>query len=212
LHGAVLQVRHDHDPWGSCHGELAITETGIEYKTREEKHSRQWAWIEIQTFDRQSEQKFRILTWEDLKLQLGLDRYFDFTVLPDTAPLSSEAFKIISDHLQRPIVDRIAVEDDSYDYGVPAKHLHAFGGCEGVIHFSKDLIVYRTDHAKHARTWTRKRDIGSVWSLHKYQLEVHVFEENQREFNKTRRYRFQLKQPLNQEYYYRLRREFLSAR
>ncbi len=98
------------------------------------------------------------------------------------------------------------------EYQVPVKHLHTFGGCEGALYFSKDWIVYETDHPKDARTWKRNRDVESVWSLNRFQLEVHVFEENKRASDKTRRFRFQLKEPLDESYYEQLRREFFPGR
>ncbi len=52
----------------------------------------------------------------------------------------------------------------------------------------------------------------SVWSLNRYQLEIRVFEENKRAFDKTRRFRFQLKEPLDEVYYEQLRREFFPGR
>jgi hypothetical protein len=50
LHAEVLQVRHDHDPWGKCIGELEINNAGIEFRSNKEKHSRHWDWLEIQSF------------------------------------------------------------------------------------------------------------------------------------------------------------------
>ena len=212
LQAEVLQIRHDHDPWGKCIGELEIRDAGIEFRSKKEEHSRHWDWLEIQSFDRKSDQKFAILTWEDEKMKLGLDRYFHLTVLPEEAPLSPEAFALIWQNLEGTITDRMTEEEFSPDYSLRVKHLHPFGGCEGTLNFGPEWIVYQTDHKKHSRTWKRDREVESVWSLHRYQFEVHVFEENQRNFDKTRRFRFHLKQPLDEAYYQQLRREFLPAR
>ncbi len=211
LQAEVLQVRHDHDPWGKCIGELEINNAGIEFRSKKEKHSRHWDWLEIQSFDRKSDQKLSILTWKDQKLKLGLDRYFNFAVLPEGDTLSPEAFALIRKNLQGTVTDRMTQEEFSPDYSLRVKHLHPFGGCEGTLDFGPDWIVYQTEHRKHSRTWKRDREVESVWSLHRYQLEVHVFEENQRAFDKTRRFRFHLKQPLDEEYYSQLRREFLPG-
>ena len=58
----TLQVRHDHDPWGACEGELQITEDGIRYETDKEEHNREWAWIDIQGFDLHSSETFSVLS------------------------------------------------------------------------------------------------------------------------------------------------------
>ena len=212
LQAEVLPVRHDHEPWGKCLGELEISDGGIEFRSKKEKHSRHWDWLEIQSFDRRSNKKFSILTWEDQKLRLGLDRYFNFRVLPDGKTLSPDDFALIRRNLQGTVTDRMTPERFTPEYSLKVKHLHAGGGCEGTLSFGPNWILYETDHREHSRTWKRDRDVESVWSLHRYQLELHVFEENQRAFDKTRRFRFFLKQPLDQEYYRQLRREFLPER
>ena len=209
--GQVLQVHHDHNPWGKCEGEFIVSEEGIEYRTKKEDHNRQWKWEEIQSFDRKSPLEFSIVTYEDQKWTLGNDRRFNFSILLEQDSLSESTFRLIYSHLERPIVDRMAREIEA-EYQVPAKHLHALGGCEGILYFGKEWIVYETDHAEDVRTWHRKREVESVWSLNRYQLEIHVFEDNRRNFSKTRRFRFQLKELLNQEFYNQLRREFLLQR
>jgi hypothetical protein len=207
----VLQVRHDHNPWGKCEGEFIVSEEGIEYRTEKEDHNRQWEWEEIQSFDRKSPIEFSIVTYEDQKWTLGSDRRFNFSLLPEQDSLSGPTFRLINERLEKPVVDRVAQGIEA-EYQVPVKHLHTFGGCEGTLYFGEEWIVYETDHKKDARTWHRAREVESVWSLNRYQLEVHVFEEDRRNFDKTRRFRFQLKESLNQEYYDKLRREFLVER
>ena len=189
---------------------MIVTESGIEYLTDKEKHNRQWKWVDIQSFDRKSSTAFSILTYQDQKWALGADRSFNFTLLPEQDLLSEQSFQFVSEHLGKPVVDRMHRRIEA-EYQVPVKHLHTFGGCEGTLYFGKDWIVYETDHQEDARTWKRDRDVESVWSLNRYQLEIHVFEENKRAFDKTRRFRFQLKEPLDKDYYDQLRREFLAV-
>lgn len=207
----TLKVRHDHNPWGKCEGEVIVRESGIEYRTEKEKHNQLWKWVDIQSFDRQSPTTFSILTYQDQKWALGADRAFNFTVLPEQEPLGEETFQFISRHLDKSVIDRMAHRIEP-EYQVPVKHLHTFGGCEGTLYFGKEWIVYETDHQNDARTWKRDREVESVWSLNRYQLEIHVFEENKRAFDKTRRFRFQLKEPLDEVYYEKLRREFFPGR
>ncbi len=211
LAAETLKVRHDHNPWGKCEGELVLSQEGVEYRQDEDKHHRKWRWVDIQSIDRKSSRRFSILTYEDQRWLFGADRHFNFTLLPDQEPLSEETFQFISAHLGKPVTDRIAKRAQT-DYQVAAKHLHTFGGCEGTLYFGPEWISYETDHAQDARTWKRDRDVDSVWSLNRYQLEIHVFEENKRSFDKTRRFRFQLKEPLNEDYYDELRRQLLHGR
>ncbi len=207
----TLLVRHDHDPWGSCEGELHITENGIRYETEKKEHQRDWAWVDVQSFDRRSAERFSVLSYEDLALHLGLDRSFDFTILPGEMGLEDATFEQIEQHIARPVTDRVprVVEPE---YQVAVKHLHVFGGCEGTLTFGDGWIVYQTDHAEDARNWRRDVHIANVWSSNAFELELRVLEENQRAFDKAKRFVFQLKEPLDRNYYEALRREFLLAR
>lgn len=209
--GQTLKVRHDHDPRGACAGELVITASGIEYKTETKKHNRSWAWTDIQTVDRYSPEKFTVLTYADQKILLGRDQPFDFDVIEGDG-LDDEIFALISRKLPRPVVDRVPKEIEAVEYEVPVKHLHTFGGCEGILRFGSDYITYETDHKKDARFWRRDGEVVGVWSVNRYDLEVQVYERDGGDFNRTRNYRFQLKEPLNESYYTQLRREFLPVR
>ncbi|MFQ5739983.1 MAG: hypothetical protein ACE5JX_13330 [Acidobacteriota bacterium] len=130
--------------------------------------------------------------------------------MPGQPPLSEKTFRSIVRHLGRPVTDRIA-RTFRAEYQVAVKHLHTFGGCEGTLYFGPDWIVYETAHKEDARTWRRELEVESVWSMNRYQLELHIFEGNERGFDKTRRFRFQLKEPLDEAYYQQLRREFLPG-
>jgi len=201
-----LQVVHDHDPWGECHGSITVTDAGIDFESDKPEHSRHWKWIDIQSFDRFSDHRFSILTWEDQRWKLGLDRSFDFRVQESQTPLTPDLFDRIVARLKGPVTDRVAGSTEA-EYSVSVKHLHTFGGCEGTLRFGRDWIVFESDDARDTRTWRRDRDIESFWSPDPYRLEIHVYEENQKEFDKTRRFRFQLKEPLDRTYYGKLRRQ-----
>jgi len=209
LGAQTLHVRHDHDPWGSCEGELEITEDGIRFTPQEGDHQREWPWIDIQSFDRKAPDEFSLLTYEDLRWHLGLDRAFDFRVLPGSAALDTANFDRIRDHLAHPVVDRISEAVEPI-YQVSVKHLHVLGGCEGILTFGQEKVTYDTSHAEDARTWDIVA-IRNVWSSDPFQLELRVLEEDRRSFSKTRVFNFQLKEPLDTDYYDTLRRQRLLA-
>ena len=60
------------------------------------------------------------------------------------------------------------------------KHLHSFGGCEGTLRFTEDAITYVTENENDAREWSLVRDVHSVWSSDRYQLQIHAYENNRR--------------------------------
>jgi hypothetical protein len=208
-----LHVRHDHDPWGSCEGEFTVADSGIQYHSEEKpEHDRDWTWLDIQTVDRISPDQFTILTYKDQKWLLGRDRPWNFTVLdPASKGLSDDLFRIIMTHLERPVVNREAREIDVL-YEIPVKHLHTFGGCEGTLRFGKDWIVYATDHQEDQRSWRRKVEIANVWSTGRYDLEIEVYENEGDDLLRTRSFRFELKRPLDQNFFDQLRRDMLPPR
>lgn len=207
----TLKVRHDHDPWGKCVGELSFSENGIVFSSEKEEHNWSWGWTDIQTVDRRSESEFSILSYADQKFLLGRDRPFDFTVLEGRG-MDDTILGLIQSHLPRPVVDRLPEEVERVDYEVNVKHLHTFGGCEGVLRFGPDVVVYDTPHAKDARTWRMGSAIVGVWSVGKFDLELEVYEREGGDLLRTRRFRFQLKEPLDPDFYYHLRRKLVPVR
>ena len=191
-------------------GEIHITSQSIEFKALKEKTSRRWTYEDIQYFDRISEQEFTILSYEDQKWKLGRDRQYNFVLT--AGALDDALFQSISTRIGRPVTNRVVngvvsgasgPQEDRYHLAV--KHLHGLGGCEGQLIFSDDTILYSTEHRKDAREWRSDRDVESVWSSNSYHLELHVRDNNRREFSRTRVYKFDLKQPLDQDFYQRLK-------
>ena len=181
------------------HGQIEITDDGINYTAEHPKESRSWKYLDIQYFDRISKTEFAILTYEDQKRYLGRDHQYRFHITD--GELSDATFHNISARLGRPVTNRVPAEVTDVVYSVPVKHLHAFGGCEGELKFTKDAIYYVTDYTEDAREWQLARDVQSVWSMNRYQIEVHAFDNNRREFSRTGIYKFDLKQPLDADFY-----------
>jgi hypothetical protein len=199
LAAETFTVIHKKTGWPNGKGSVEITDEGIRFEAKKEKRSRQWGWLDIQYFDRISETEFDILTYQDQRKYLGRDRSFRFLITEGA--LSDQLFEMISAKLERPVTDRVVRQASQVIYEVPVKHQHGFGGCEGVLQFTKDAIYYVTEHTKDAREWQLARDVNSVWSADKYRLEIHTYDNNRREFSRSRVYKFDLKEPLNATLY-----------
>jgi hypothetical protein len=203
LAGQTFSVVHMRDAWWNGGGTVEFTDEGITYTAEKEEHSRDWTWLDIQHFDRISENEFEVLTYEDQRRYLGRDRSYRFRITDGS--ISDDLFERIAAALERPVTDRVIGETPGVNYTVPVKHLHTFGGCEGELRFTDEAIYYVTDRAAHSREWRVGRDLDSVWSRSPYQFEVRVYENNRREFSSTRIYEFDLKRPLDQELYRELK-------
>ena len=204
LSGQTLTVTLKKRLWPDGHGKVLIGEKTITYEASDKDESRTWEYPDIQYFDRISTKEFVILTYEDRRLALGRDRQFHFVITE--GELDDGLFQTIAARLGKPVTNRVLPQQATpAEYSIPVKHLHTFGGCEGVLKFAGNMIYYATDHREDARAWKLGRDIQSVWSSDPYQLEIHAYDNNRREFSRTRIYHFQLKERLNQVFYRNLK-------
>jgi len=204
LGGQTLTVTLKKRLWPDGHGKVMIGEKAITYVASHKDESQTWEYPDIQYIDRISTKEFVILTYEDRRVALGRDRQFHFVITE--GELNDELFQRITAQLGKPVTNRVLPQQvTSAEYSIPAKHLHTFGGCEGVLKFADNMIYYVTDHREDARVWKLGRDIQSVWSSDPYQLEIHAYDNNRREFSHTRIYHFQLKERLNQVFYCNLK-------
>jgi hypothetical protein len=203
LAAQTFTVIHEKRFWRDGHGTIEITDEGIRYTSDKPKDSRSWSYQDIQSLDRISSKEFTILSYEDQARYLGRDKSYHF-VLTD-GKLTDEIFQKISEKMGRPVTDRMVPDTVTVQYWIPVKHLHTFGGCEGVLQFTSDSIIYATKHKKDSRVWKLDRDVQSVWSSDRYRLEIHVYENNRREFSRARIYKFSLKSALDPEVYRKLK-------
>jgi hypothetical protein len=219
LAAQTFEVKRLKRIWWDGGGQIEITNDGITYKAKKPKNSRTWKYSDLQYFDRISNKEFVILSYEDVSWRFGRDREYHFVIT--SGELTDEVFRQISRRLNKPLTNRVVekVSGVRYEipvkpltnrvvekvsgvrYEIPVKHQHRLGGCEGVLKFTADAIYYSTDHKKDAREWLLARDVQSVWSMHPYELEVRVYDNNRREFSRTRVYKFDLKQRLDAEFY-----------
>ncbi len=199
LAAQTFDVIHEKTLWRDGSGKIEITDEGIVFVAEKEEDSRTWRYEDIQYFDRISGKEFTILSYEDSSMLLGRDKQYHFLITE--GELTAEIFYRIKDRLNKPATNREFPDVVNARYELPVKHLHTFGGCEGTLKFTEDGIYYVTEHKKDAREWRLATDIQSIWSSKRYQLEIHTFDNNRREFSKTRVYKFDLKEPLDPEVY-----------
>jgi hypothetical protein len=206
LAAQTFPVIHKKALWPDGQGELHLTEQAIEFRAAaKEKNSRKWSYSDIQSLDRVSTKELVILTYEDQKWELGRDREFRFVLTG--GEIGDALFETLQTRLKKPTTDRVVPEAVSAIFEAPVKHLHTLGGCEGRLLFTGNTAVYRTPHRQDSREWRLDTEVESVWSQDRYHLEIHVYENNRREFSRTRVYSFVLKEPLDGEFYRGLKRK-----
>ena len=191
-------------------GVLRIADEEILFDAQNEKHSRRWAYRDIRFLDRVGPAEIILHTYENVRLTLGRDKRYRFVLT--AGELTVDQFNHVSAKVGKPVANRSFVSPENPEYEIPVKHRHQFGGCQGRLLFTESRIFFQSDAVKkgpeqpparerpHSREWILARDVDSVWSADAYHLELHVYDGEQRRTNRTRIFRFDLKQKLDQDF------------
>ena len=184
-----FRVKHDHS-LGSCEGKLVLTDRDLRYEASNGKHSRSWAYIDIQKLDVASPMRLVLKTFESHSWKkLESDKVFEFSLL--NAKLGPEQQEFLREKLKRPMVARLAEKSDQEFDILLVRHRHRLGGCEGQLSVEEDRLIYLTDHAKDNRVW-KLRDIETLGAPDPSHLRVTTYNET---------FTFDLKSPLDPKVY-----------
>ena len=183
-----FRVKHDHS-LGSCAGKLVLTDRDIRYEASTGKHSRSWAYIDIQKLDVASPISLVLKTFESHSWKkLESDKVFEFSLLD--AKLGREQQEFLREKLKRPMVARLTEKATSSTL-LLVRHRHRLGGCEGQLSVEEERLIYLTDHSSDNRAW-KLREIETIGSPDPYHLRVTTYNET---------FTFDLKAPLDPRLY-----------
>lgn len=189
-------------------GLLTINDQGVSYQQvipegRRKKKSKKPPKPESIRFDYQdiqelwvSSDKLVLVTYRDRKWFLGIDKEFEF-YLPKGKSFEN-AYTMLKDKLDRRFVAAMADTQASVLWELPVKLLGTIKGSEGTLQVGPDRIVYKTDRARHSRTW-RYQDIENVSTSDRYQLTITTYERAKTHYGSMKGFNFQLKQPLDEK-------------
>lgn len=203
----TVQARHEHLRNGVI-GSLEIRENSISFEERGKKSSHAWEWKyeDIQQITL-SPTELRILTYDDQKWKLGVDREYRFDKLPkDFAP---QVYPLFSRRLDQRFVADLAEPAVKPLWKIPAKLHRRLGGSQGTILIGEDRIVYETDKGE-SHTW-RYRDIENISSSGLFDLSIMTLERAGWPHGAPTEYHFQLKEELSQDRYNDLWRRLNQA-
>jgi hypothetical protein len=209
-------VAHRHRTWWNGSGTLVITERGISYqeaskkknKKPEDLHHGQWDYEDIQQLY-VSPQKLTIVTYQDRKWLLGMDKQWEFQ-LPAGETFNA-AYQLLKNRLDQRFVAALAEPRFTPLWEMPVKLLGRLRGSEGILEVGTDRIVYRTGASNQSRTW-RLEDIENVSSSGLFQLTLTSYERAKSHYGSLKGFNFQLKRPLNEGQYNQLWRRVNQAR
>lgn len=172
-------------------GTLVITPEAIEYKTTAKNDSRTWRYMDIQQIKIASPTELEIVTYEDERRLLGRDRLFKFKLLQ--GQITPEVSARLMANAPRQVITSVMPEPEGRPtFELPVKHLHTFGGCQGVLRIYPDRVTYEsTTKPSDSRYW-RYADIQTFSHSTRYRFDITTFEN---QFGgPTRAYNFELKE------------------
>ena len=170
-----FSVEHQHT-FRNCRGTLTITADKIEYETTHPKDSREWRYVDIRQIKVVSPTALEIVTYEDQRRMLGRDRIFKFRLLK--GEITQEISALLMANATRPVATSVMpVSAGSPTFEIPAKHLHTFGGCEGMLRIYPDRVTYQSEDMPTDSRYWRYADIQSFGQPTRYRFEITTFED-----------------------------------
>ena len=195
----TFAARHRHLRKGGM-GEMRITDSSVSFREagKKKEHAWEWKYEDIQELFL-SAGSLRVRTYADDSWKLGRDREYEFDTLPEGIVLAASDFLRPRMEPRRFIV---AMGDSSIQplWQVKAKLREGFGGSEGVVLVSQDMIVYKSEEPDASRSW-RIDDIDNISSSGPFDLTITTFELDKSRYGDRREFRFQLKESLSQSRY-----------
>ncbi len=191
-------------------GVLSISDEEIRFEAKDADNSRSWKYLDIQFLDRLSPSELVVLTFEDVRGFAGLDKRYRFELV--SGEIGNDLFTQMTRRLGKPVSNRVfALPEHEVKFDVAVKHLHRFGGCQGRVLATGTAIYFQADDKAHSHEWLLDRDVDSVWSADRYQLDVHVRNPSG-PVHSIERFRFLLKEPLATKWYRRLKLDLYDLR
>jgi hypothetical protein len=185
-------------------GTLTIDDAGVSFEekykgSKAPKHPHAWRWDyqDIQQL-KIAPKSLTVLTYKDNRWKLGADREYEFDLVSDKT--FEDAYNVLKSRLDQRFVAAIAASPTGLLWEIPAKHLVAFGGDEGVLQVGPDEIAYKSAKAKESRTW-RYEDIENISSSGPFELTITTFERARLDYGSRKSFEFELKQRLDEARY-----------
>ena len=185
-------------------GTLTINDAGVSFeatykddKTPKHPHVWRWNYQDIQQL-KVAPESLTVLTYQDNKWKLGADRKYEFELV--SGKTFENAYNVLKRRLDQRFVAAIADGAASMLWEIPVKHLHSFGGDEGVLRVGPKEIVYKSAKSDESRTW-RYEDIENISSSGPFQLTITSFERARMHYGSRKGFEFELKHRLEEARY-----------
>ncbi|MCC6590228.1 MAG: hypothetical protein IT168_26280 [Bryobacterales bacterium] len=138
-----------------------------------------------------SPEKIVILTYEDRRWFLGVDREFEFYLNAKDPPLG-ETVELLQRKMDQRFVAAVNGKRPASDWEIKAKLLGIRIGSQGILRFDRNFVSYETEAKGQSRFW-RLEDIENVSTSNPFQLSIVTFERAPGRYANRKTFNFQLK-------------------
>ena len=173
----------------TARGTLIVDAQGIEFRG-EERFSRRWSFVEVQTFDL-APHRFVLTGYENRGWHEPGDRRFRFD-FSGTMPPSVAAE--LARRVEKPVRNGDPDPGDPSFATLLARHPTRTGGSSGVLRFGENGIDYVTPAQKDSRSW-RWSDIQTIANPDAFHFRVGAYRET---------FEFELEEPMSPNLFDRL--------
>lgn len=139
-----------------------------------------------------SPEKLVLVTYQDRKWLLGIDREFEFYLTGNTPPVQA-AYDFLKTKLDQRFVAALAEPSFQPEWEIPVKLLGTLQGSEGRLRVGDDRLIYETARRGQSRTW-RLEDIENVTSTGPFEITLTTHERAIAQYGGMRAFHFQTKQ------------------
>jgi hypothetical protein len=204
-------VTHERALWPDAEGTLSLDGAGLRFARAAKKDGAEKAlalgWNDIQQLTL-SEGAIEVVSYRDVRWQLGRDRQFRFEMRRGEA--GDGSFAAAEAALRRQLGSRLVValgagsgEGDTARWELAAKRSGLLHGVEGTLAFTGAEVVFRSAKAEESRRWLLS-EIETIAQTNPYSFTVTVPERALADQGGYRSFSFQLKQPLSEARYQEL--------
>ena len=141
-------------------GQLAVTESGVSYRSDNGKTSLTLPFLDIREADLSDPARITLTTYDIAKLRLGGNRVLSFRLREGTH--AEDLARYFAEHVKRPVVGAYPLPDE-WSVEIPAYHRELLGGSHGTLVIGQGGIRFVSKKAKESRTWLYQ-DINTIGS------------------------------------------------
>jgi hypothetical protein len=155
-------------------GQLTITDSGVSYRSDNEKTSLVLSFADIKRADLSDPSRIELERYDITKWRLGREKVLSFHLREGKH--GEDLARYFAEHLKRPVVGSYSLPSAEDAVSIPAYHRELLGGAHGVLVIGSEGIRFESKKPKESRTWLY-RDIETIGTSDPFHFRLTSFVE-----------------------------------